>query len=284
MRTFLTKLFGTRRRPPSGGGRPLRYGARPYVEALEDRAVPAILSPSASVAANLGALGSPPSALLRIIPPHLPPIALDGPNLVPIVEHFSIDPHYTGDLGEVQEGCIPPGVHKVLKFDFIVRNVGNRDFVLPPLEELQRRGLVEYSNAHGHHHWHLKNFNVSELRNLATGRVVASKKQAFCVTDYEPFAPGAGPGHYNCNGISVGWQDRYRGDVGCQFIVLDGLPDGVYQLKATVNAVMNARHRHIFSETNYDDNTVTVNLRIQGNTVTVLHPLVPILPPGLPVG
>jgi hypothetical protein len=58
----------------------------------------------------------------------------------------------------------------------------------------------------------------------------------------------------------------------CQFIVIDRIPDGEYTFEATTNAtsVRAAKEKTgkiIFEEDNYDDNTVTVSLRIDGNRV-----------------
>jgi len=58
----------------------------------------------------------------------------------------------------------------------------------------------------------------------------------------------------------------------CQFVVIDGIPDGLYTLEATVNApsvkTVRAGRSHVFiEEDNYDNNTVAVKLQIGGDNV-----------------
>src|SRR5205814_1914704 len=70
-------------------------------------------------------------------------------------------------------------------------------------------------------------------------------------------------GFYTCSnqGVSVGWSDVYTSSLPCQFIIIDGLPDGDYRLLATTN------QKPIVQEDRYYDNSVLMGLRIQGNTV-----------------
>src|SRR5450756_2404208 len=91
-------------------------------------------------------------------------------------------------------------------------------------------------------------------------------KQAFCLADIErtdPTAPRT-TGRYTCadQGISVGWSDVYSAGLPCQFIVIDGVPDGHYRLLATTN------HAAVVQEDRYLNNSVLAGVRIRGNTVT----------------
>ena len=59
-------------------------------------------------------------------------------------------------------------------------------------------------------------------------------------------------------GISVGWADVYSRELACQFIVIDGVPDGDYTVVATTNA------SRVVPEDTYDDNTICVGVRLKG--------------------
>ena len=58
------------------------------------------------------------------------------------------------------------------------------------------------------------------------------------------------------------WPDVYSSGLPCQFIVLDGVPDGVYRLLATTN------YKQLVPDDRFLDNSVIVGLRLQGNAVT----------------
>ena len=48
-----------------------------------------------------------------------------------------------GDQHEVGDGCVPPGSHRVLRFDFVSQNVGDADFVIGrPIEKTVAAVLV----------------------------------------------------------------------------------------------------------------------------------------------
>jgi hypothetical protein len=82
-----------------------------------------------------------------------------GANLIPAVRNFSITSDFVGDTHEVDEGCVPPGKHKVLRFDFVSQNLGNADFVFG--RPTDRPDLFVWSEAHGH--YHMKEFNQYKL-------------------------------------------------------------------------------------------------------------------------
>ncbi len=65
-------------------------------------------------------------------------------------------------------------------------------------------------------------------------------------------------------GISAGWADVYVAGLECQYLVIDGVPDGDYTLVATTNTA------HAIPEDNFDDNTICQGLHIQGNSVQTL--------------
>jgi hypothetical protein len=191
-----------------------------------------------------------------------------GANLVPAVRSFAIQ-HASFAAGDhdVDDGCVAPGSHKLLRFDFVSKNVGNADFVIG--RPIDRPDLFEYSAAHGH--YHMKQFNQYRLFDLAGNLAVPSKKPGFCLADVEQVLPTAGPAKFPLTcakdevmGISAGWADVYEASLGCQYLVIDGVPDGDYTLIASTNTA------HAVPEDNFDDNTVCQGLRITGDTVVAL--------------
>ncbi|MGW4235103.1 lysyl oxidase family protein [Streptomyces sp. NPDC004980] len=190
-----------------------------------------------------------------------------GANLVPIVRNFSISGE-RADQHSIQDGCIEEGVHRLLRFDFLSHNVGDSDLVVgaPGPGGPHPDWFVE-SASHGH--WHLKNFNEFRLLDLNGNEVTHGYKQAFCLVDIEHHSPWgpAQPQFTNCNenqGISAGWADLYEKRLPCQFIVIDGVPDGEYLLRSTTNA------QRMIPEDTFVDNTTYTHLRFVGDTVTVL--------------
>jgi hypothetical protein len=191
-----------------------------------------------------------------------------GANLIPLLRNFSIDPNFTGDQHEIDDGCVTAGTHKVLRFDFVSQNVGNADFVIG--RPVDRPDLFVFSAAHGH--YHMKEFNQYKLFDIDGNLVVPSKKPGFCLADVEPVAgmsPGPAKFPLTCAadevmGISAGWSDVYVAGLECQYLVIDGVPDGDYTLVAATNTA------HAVPEDNFDDNFVCKGLRITGNNVQEL--------------
>jgi len=73
----------------------------------------------------------------------------------------------------------------------------------------------------------------------------------------------------DCNtdqGVSAGWADLYSKGLPCQYVVVDGIPDGDYTLISTTNA------KKLFPEDTYDDNTICTGLHIAGNSVSEIDP------------
>jgi Lysyl oxidase len=193
-----------------------------------------------------------------------------GANLVPIVRNFYIK-HEQSDQHSIDDGCVDPGWHKLLRFDFLSHNIGDEDFVVGAPSE-HPEWFVE-SASHGH--YHLKDFNEFVL--LSGGEeVTRGYKQAFCLIDLEHRSPW-GPSNKqftDCNtnqGVSSGWADLYNSGLACQFIVIDDVPDGDYVLRSTTNA------QHLLPEDTYDDNTIYTFLRIHSDTVVELQPQIPLL-------
>lgn len=196
-----------------------------------------------------------------------------GVNLVTRVRDFSIqNTSFSANSHDVQDGCVTPGGHKILRFDFLSYNAGSSDMVIG--SPASRPDLFVWSSGHGH--YHLKDFNEFLLFTAAGNLATVGYKQAFCAIDIERISPAASatPRFGDCNsdqGISAGWADVYSAFLACQFVVIDGLPNGDYTLQSTTNA------KHVAGEECYADNTIWTGLRIAGNTVAEIDP--PFIPP-----
>ncbi|WER48605.1 lysyl oxidase family protein [Cupriavidus sp. WKF15] len=195
-----------------------------------------------------------------------------GVNLVPELRRFAVvdfdfpDAAHvpanqkSGTAGSILDGCVTPGMHRILKFDFMSKNIGDTDLVIG--DPKNHPSWYEYSQAHGH--FHLKDYNVYALYNAQGDEAAPGKKQGFCMVDIEPIQDFANPGQKkftDCvsnQGITVGWADVYSRELACQFIVIDGVPDGDYTIVATTNA------SHVVPEDTYDDNTICVGVRLAG--------------------
>lgn len=191
-----------------------------------------------------------------------------GVNLVTRVRNFSIGTQtFTANDHDVQDGCVTPGSHKIMRFDFLSYNAGNSDLVIG--SPASRPDLFVWSAGHGH--YHLRDFNEFLLFNANGGLATIGYKQAFCAIDIERIGSNASasPRFADCNtdqGISSGWADVYNSGLPCQYIVIDNVPDGDYTLQSTTNA------KHVVSEDCFGDNTEWTGLRITGNAVSEITP------------
>jgi len=186
-----------------------------------------------------------------------------GPNLTPDVQNFTIQLGYVGELTEVQDGCIPNGTHNLLRFDFISENIGDEDFIAG--RPLDRPDLFYYHLSH--HHFHMREFNQYRLVSANGSLSIPSTKPGFCLADVEQYF-GNETQHFSilcpddvAMGVSAGWADVYASDLLCQYLVIDGVPDGDYVLIATTNAARKV------PEDTFDDNTVSKGLHIEGEYV-----------------
>lgn len=148
----------------------------------------------------------------------------------------------------------------------------------------QSAGLFDYHDVH--EHWHWEGFSSYRVWALTpTGvldRVVASSdKVGYCLLDMVPYpgtdappfpegmAPAPHPQYGGCvwsrQGISAGWIDAYRSYIGGQFVVITGLPDGVYTLQSVVDP------ENIIEEGDETNNGSVVYFRLIGETLEVLE-------------
>ena len=190
-----------------------------------------------------------------------------GPNLVPKVRDFSIDLSYTPTQHEIDDGCIPSGSHKVLRFDFVSQNLGDADFDVG--SPVSRPDLFYFDTAH--QHYHMRQFNQYKLYDSTGNLVVPSTKPGFCLRDSVKIRTSAGSAKFTgCGandgeGISAGWADLYSTSTLCQFLVIDHVSNGDYTLVVTTNAAQ------AVPEDTFADNTISRGLHIQRNTVQQLE-------------
>lgn len=180
------------------------------------------------------------------------------------------------------QGCIESeGLHRLLRFDFYCINIGNDDFVVGNPATQPEIFFPDPT----HEHYHAKDFNKYHLLT-ESGKKIDSKKQAFCMVDFDRWLPTASLERRfrDCDtmqGISAGWADIYRADMQCQYIVLEGpgidrvIEDGVYTLIAETNALREdgsrKGRRNFEVEDNYEDNIFVMHLEIKGDNVTVVE-------------
>lgn len=191
-----------------------------------------------------------------------------GVNLVPIVRSFSVSTElFSSGSHDIEDGCVTPGVHRIMRFDFLTHNKGSSDLVAGnPADHPEW-----YVESASHGHYHLIDFNEFRLYDAAGDPTAAGGKQAFCLIDIERIDPNsvALAQFTDCNtnqGVSAGWADLYHKSLPCQYIVIDALPDGDYTLLSTTNA------QRLFPEDTFTDNTICTGLHIAGNAVSEIDP------------
>ena len=160
-----------------------------------------------------------------------------GVNLVTRVRNFAISTQtFSANDHDVQDGCVTPRSHKIMRFDFLSYNAGNSDLVIG--SPASRPDLFVWSAGHGH--YHLRDFNEFLLFNANGGLATIGYKQAFCLMDIERTDPAAPrtTRRYTCGdqGVSAGWSDVYDSVLPCQFVIIDGVSlNSADQSKLTLN-------------------------------------------------
>lgn len=169
------------------------------------------------------------------------------------------DQSFAADSCEVVEGCIgAPGARRLLRFSVETPNLGQGNLFLG---DPANNPLFVYSPCHGHYHFNgYANYRLLD----ASGQEVGSgHKQAFCLLDFEPYAPNAPPDAiYTCSnqGIQAGWADVYTWSLPCQWVDITGVPPGDYTLEVQVNEA------HAIAESDYTNNTVTTPITIPADS------------------
>jgi hypothetical protein len=144
-------------------------------------------------------------------------------------------------------------------------------------------GDFEYHDSHGHWHWeNLVTFRLHQAVNgtdpydAANTLVASTPKVSFCLVDTDKIPGFNGPGQpngprytscgQNTQGISVGWRDLYHASIDGQWIVVDGISDGVYWV------ILESDPTGLLRETDETDNRSAEKIRITGNSVAIEPP------------
>lgn len=170
---------------------------------------------------------------------------------------------FAADACEVLEGCVPAaGERRLLRFSTSIVNLGSAAATVPNAEE--RPDLYVFDECHRHDH--LTNFAAYTLRDTQGNEVVQGRKQGFYLVDYHRQCSDAAPFflYIERMGISAGWSDIYVADIPCQWIDITDLADGTYSLRVGVD------EQDIIEEAATHPNHATLNVRIDGGSVTVL--------------
>jgi hypothetical protein len=127
----------------------------------------------------------------------------------------------------------------------------------PHVEEASNAELF-YSDADGHHHWHLQHIARYSLWNSSkTAEVAPAQKVGFCLDDSQHVEPGVGPEtavysdsappyqkfcrRFEPNttnvyeGISPGWRDVYSRELAFQWVDVSNVVPGEYWLREDID-------------------------------------------------
>ncbi len=166
------------------------------------------------------------------------------------------------------------GVQRVYAYDGTTQSLA---------QTIPIRDQFYFHTLHGHFHFPLASFGLYSVKaDGSVGDPVAlSPKNGFCIGDSvqldptlahsPPWVQYAGDTCINptaVRGISPGWGDLYNRDDPGQSIDITNLPDGVYWFHTMADP------GHNFVESDSTNNTTDIKLRITGDTVTPLSPLV----------
>ncbi|MCW1884311.1 lysyl oxidase family protein [Luteolibacter flavescens] len=184
-------------------------------------------------------------------------VAGDGADLMPwgiVLQPYVSTETFDPVSCEVQEGMIDAGERRLLRYTTEIRNVGGQDMVMPDPE-----GNPFFEFQECHNHYHFKGFASSRLLDMEGNELRVGRKVSFCLLDTNRWDRGANVRKkFTCSsqGIQAGWGDVYDSGLPGQWIEIDTLPAGTYQLEVTVNP------DHILPETNYDNNRVVIPVTI----------------------
>lgn len=99
-------------------------------------------------------------------------------------------------------------------------------------------GRMVFDPDPDHQHWHFA--GIAEYRLYdSSGLIRRSKKQAFCLLDFDRLRRGAPREYKGCRptrmGISPGWADTYTWDLHGQQIDITNISSGIYRLVSITN-------------------------------------------------
>lgn len=210
------------------------------------------------------AIAAPDRAQARLGEPDLegmPDLVVDATRLA--ASWVITEEYLSPNLCSVQEGDVPPGNRRLLRFTVETPNQGDADVAIgDPRTHIDPNGDGNYADSDGlyildgcHGHFHFRNYATYELLPVnpdgSLGASVMARKRGFCMIDTTPFSNANGQPrervYYNCGtptspgnqGISVGYADTYVKALAGQYFVLDDdrepVPPGNYVLRITVN-------------------------------------------------
>jgi len=166
----------------------------------------------------------------------------------------------------LQEGGVPPGTHRVLRFTVTTPNIGDADIAIgDPNKHWDPNGDGNGSDSDGlyendacHRHFHFRNYATYSILSADGSKTWQAAKRGFCMIDVAPYNDAAPPKSWvyracgrpargdtaavpGNQGISVGYADQYYKWLGGQYFVLDGadgqavIPPGNYIIRIEVN-------------------------------------------------
>lgn len=134
---------------------------------------------------------------------------------------------------------------------------------------------IMYFAGDGHAHWHVRDLERFRLTPLGGNTTVGTgAKHGFCFYDNSRFGSTKPPHYSGCGGpgdlrvtmgLTVGWGDLYDSTLPDQYINVTRLAPGDYRLRAVADA------ENWFQESNGLNNHTWVDLRLQGNRVSVIR-------------
>jgi len=166
------------------------------------------------------------------------------PDLVPEVSDVQVEFGATVAAGDVAEGCAAATTGRdLVRLSLTTRNDG------PGTEELgdpmcpvcathpdEVCGNPDFicSPAGGHNHPHYQNFLRYEIVDTSGASAAVGGKRSFCLAET---ACTTGVGHHTCTdqGLDPGCWDIYPYYLGCQYVDVTDVPDGLYSLRVTVD-------------------------------------------------
>lgn len=176
----------------------------------------------------------------------LPDLVAWAPSLNPYITTETFSPVSC----EVEEGMTTAGSHRLLRFTTESRNIGGNDIVMPsPIDN----PYFEYQACHGHYHF--KGFASYRLLDKDGNVAKVGSKVSFCLLDVLRWnRSAAAKPKYDCDhqGIQAGWSDLYDSGLPGQWVEIDGLAAGNYQLEITMNP------ERILEESDYTNNVTVV--------------------------
>ena len=140
-----------------------------------------------------------------------------------------------------------------------------------------------YFAGDGHNHWHVRDFDQYSLLDADGTTVARAEKHGYCMWDNNgPLRQGTGvptepvyTADTSCgkglpnaltiiHGLSQGWGDTYFSYLPDQALDITGLPDGEYTVEVHADVA------GAVTESNDNNNTARVKVKIAGNNVTVV--------------